>query len=88
VLNLSQSVDDSAWVSEDGLLFATDHDGDTVDRVWGEFEAGSILAGHRTPIMIMVIWPLGDGVPDRKIARDLPGLRGLPTGMKGQIRKR
>jgi hypothetical protein len=43
VLNLSQSVDDTAWVTGDGQLFATDHDGDTIDRVNGDFEAGSIF---------------------------------------------
>jgi hypothetical protein len=43
VLNLSQSVDDTAWVTGDGQLFAADHDGDTIDRVNGDFEAGSIF---------------------------------------------
>jgi len=44
VLNLSQAVDDTAWVTGRGLLFATDGDGDTVDRVSGGFKAGSIFA--------------------------------------------
>jgi hypothetical protein len=43
VLNLSQSVDDTAWITGDGQLFAADHDGDTVDRVNGDFKAGSIF---------------------------------------------
>jgi hypothetical protein len=37
--------------------------------------------------MIKGVPPVGHGVPDRKIARDLPALRGLPTEMKKQIRK-
>jgi hypothetical protein len=37
--------------------------------------------------MIMGIRPMGHGETDRKIARNLPALRGLPTGMKKQIRK-
>jgi len=43
VLNLSQSVDDTAWATGDGQLFAADGDGDTIDRVDGDFEAGSIF---------------------------------------------
>ncbi len=43
VLNLSQSVDDTAWITGDGQLFAADGDGDTIDRVNGDFEAGSIF---------------------------------------------
>ena len=43
VLNLSQSVDDTAWITGNGQLFAADHDGDTVDRVNGDFKAGSIF---------------------------------------------
>jgi hypothetical protein len=43
VLNLSQAVDDTAWVTGHGLLFASDGDGDTVDRVSGNFQAGSIF---------------------------------------------
>ena len=43
VLNLSQAVDDTAWVTGHGLLFATDGDGDTVSRVSGDFNAGSIF---------------------------------------------
>ncbi len=44
MLKLSQSVDDTAWITGDGQLFAADHDGDTIDRVTGDFEAGSIFA--------------------------------------------
>jgi hypothetical protein len=43
VLSLSQSVDDTAWISGAGTLFAADTSGDTVDRVDGDFQAGSIL---------------------------------------------
>jgi hypothetical protein len=43
VLNLSQSVDDTAWVTGHGLLFAADGDADTIDRVNGNFKAGSIF---------------------------------------------
>ena len=44
VLRLSQSVDDSAWAtSRSGRLYATDHDGDTVDVVTGRFRTGSIF---------------------------------------------
>jgi hypothetical protein len=43
VLSLSQSVDDTAWISGAGTLFATDTSGDTVDRVDGGFQAGSIF---------------------------------------------
>jgi hypothetical protein len=37
VLNLSQSVDDTAWPDEDGTLFATDSTNNTVDAVTGGF---------------------------------------------------
>ena len=43
VLTLSQSVDDTAWISGAGTLFAADTSGDTVDRVDGDFQAGSIF---------------------------------------------
>jgi hypothetical protein len=43
VLSLSQSVDDTAWISGAGALFAADTSGDTVDRVDGDFQAGSIF---------------------------------------------
>jgi hypothetical protein len=43
VLNLSQSVDDTAWVTGDGRLFATDADADTVDVVTGGFAENSIF---------------------------------------------
>jgi hypothetical protein len=43
VLNLSQSVDDTAWVTGHGQLFASDGDGDTIDRISGNFKAGSIF---------------------------------------------
>jgi len=43
VLSLSQSVDDTAWISGAGTLFAADTSGDTVDRVDGDFQAGSIF---------------------------------------------
>jgi len=43
VLNLSQSVDDTAWATGDGLLFATDADADTVDVVTGNFAESSIF---------------------------------------------
>jgi hypothetical protein len=43
VLNLSQSVDDTAWVTGDGRLFATDADADTVDVVTGHFAENSIF---------------------------------------------
>jgi hypothetical protein len=43
VLNLSQSVDDTAWVTGDGRLFATDADADTVDVVTGDFAENSIF---------------------------------------------
>jgi hypothetical protein len=37
----------------------------------------TILEGATTAV-IMAIWPMGDLMPDRKIARELPVLRGLP----------
>ena len=44
VLRLTQSVDDTAWVSSRfGHLFADDHDGDTVDMVSGPFRVGSVF---------------------------------------------
>jgi hypothetical protein len=43
VLNLSQSVDDAAWVTGGGRLFATDADSDTVDVVTGDFADNSIF---------------------------------------------
>jgi hypothetical protein len=44
LLRLSQSVDDTAWVtSRFGHLYAADHDGDTVDEVSGPFRAGSVF---------------------------------------------
>jgi hypothetical protein len=44
VLRLTQSVDDTAWVSSRfGALFADDHDGDTVDMVTGPFRVGSVF---------------------------------------------
>ena len=43
VLNLSQSVDDTAWVTGGGRLFATDADSDTVDVVTGNFAKNSVL---------------------------------------------
>jgi hypothetical protein len=45
VLTLSNSVDDTAWVTSPfGRLFATDHDGDAVDVVTGRFHPGAVLA--------------------------------------------
>jgi len=42
VLDLSQSVDDTAWATSFlGALFATDHHGDTVDMIWGSFIPGT-----------------------------------------------
>jgi hypothetical protein len=44
VLNLSQSVDDTAWVrSRAGALYATDTSGDTVDVVTGRLRPGSVM---------------------------------------------
>jgi hypothetical protein len=44
VLRLTQSVDDTAWVSSRfGALFADDHDGDTVDMVTGPFRVGQVF---------------------------------------------
>jgi hypothetical protein len=44
VLNLSVSVDDTAWaISRHGALYAADHDGDTIDRVTGKFVPGTVL---------------------------------------------
>jgi hypothetical protein len=43
VLSLSQSVDDTAWTTGAGQLFAADTSGDTVDRINGNFGAGSIF---------------------------------------------
>lgn len=43
-LNLSQSVDDSAWITHrDGRLYATDNGGDTIDTVTGDFPAGTVF---------------------------------------------
>jgi hypothetical protein len=39
VLSLSQSVDDTAWITGAGQLFAADTSGDTVDRINGNFGA-------------------------------------------------
>ncbi len=38
VLALSQSVDDTAWPNDDGVLFATDSTNDSVDVVAGHFD--------------------------------------------------
>jgi hypothetical protein len=44
VLNLSQSVDDTAWPdSQDGTLFATDSTNDTVDAITGDFPEDPIV---------------------------------------------
>jgi hypothetical protein len=43
VLNLSQAVDDTAWATRGGQLFATDADSDTVDVVTGGFAKKSIF---------------------------------------------
>jgi hypothetical protein len=43
VLNLSRSVDDTAWVTGGGRLFATDADRDTGDVVTGDFADNSIF---------------------------------------------
>lgn len=44
VLNLSSSVDDTAWPSVPwGALYVTDNGGDTVNRIIGDFRAGSVL---------------------------------------------
>jgi hypothetical protein len=41
VLDLSQSIDDTAWVTDvDGTLYATDPAADTVDAVRGHFSVG------------------------------------------------
>ena len=45
VLSLSNAVDDTAWVTTSfGRLYATDHDGDTVDMVTGLFRPGDVFA--------------------------------------------
>jgi hypothetical protein len=44
VLSLSQSVDDTAWPSEGGTLYATDSANDNVDAVTGHFPDSSIAA--------------------------------------------
>lgn len=45
VLNLSQSVDDTAWPGEDGcVLYATDSTNDTVDVVTGAFPERPVVA--------------------------------------------
>ncbi len=45
VLNLSQSVDDTAWAASwHGRLYATDNGGDTVDVVTGSFRPGTAFA--------------------------------------------
>jgi hypothetical protein len=45
VLNLTQSVDDTAWaISQDGTLFATDSTNDTVDAITGDFPDNPIVA--------------------------------------------
>jgi hypothetical protein len=42
VLGLAQSVDDTAWATTFfGKLFATDHDADTVNVIWGFFLPGT-----------------------------------------------
>lgn len=41
--NLSQSVDDTAWVTGGARLFATDADSDTVDVVTGNFAKNSVF---------------------------------------------
>ncbi|MGD0981981.1 MAG: hypothetical protein ABR946_10965 [Solirubrobacteraceae bacterium] len=44
VLNLSSSVDDTAWPSVPwGALLVTDNSGDTIDKITGPFEPGSVL---------------------------------------------
>jgi hypothetical protein len=44
VLNLSNSVDDTAWTGPGPeILFAADHDGDTVDAVTGTFPRNSVI---------------------------------------------
>ena len=44
VLNLTQSVDDTAWPNEDGTLFATDSTNNTVDAVTGGFPDRPVVA--------------------------------------------
>jgi hypothetical protein len=44
VLNLSQSVDDTAWANSDGTLFATDSTNNTVDAVTGDFPRDPVVA--------------------------------------------
>jgi hypothetical protein len=45
VLNLSASVDDSAWpANRSGTLYTTDNGGDTIDAVTGPFDPGSEIA--------------------------------------------
>jgi hypothetical protein len=43
VLNLSQSVDDTAWANSDGTLFATDSTNNTVDAVTGDFPQDPVV---------------------------------------------
>ena len=45
VLNLTQSVDDTAWPDGGhGTLYATDSNNDTVDAVTGDFPSGPVVA--------------------------------------------
>jgi hypothetical protein len=45
VLNLSASVDDTAWPStSDGAIYTTDNDNDTVNRITGPFRPGEVFA--------------------------------------------
>jgi len=45
VLHLSNSVDDTAWASTAfGAFYATDHDGDTIDKISGFWGTGTIIA--------------------------------------------
>jgi hypothetical protein len=45
VLNLSASVDDTAWPStSDGAIYTTDNDNDTINRITGPFRPGEVFA--------------------------------------------
>jgi hypothetical protein len=44
VLNLSQSVDDTAWANSEGTLYATDSTNNTIDAVTGDFPQNPVVA--------------------------------------------
>ena len=70
MLDLSQSIDDSAWITRaGGTVYAVDSAGDAIETVRGGFVAGEVLVGA-TP----------SGANNPTTAADYLGLLDLETG--------